>query len=113
MRLARRRFFHLATGAIAAANYPHSAFALDYPRRPITIVVPFAAGGATDVLARVLADAMGKSLGQTMIVENVTGAAGSIGVSRVARAVADGYTLSVSHCSSASRTACRPKICRS
>src|SRR6516162_3057990 len=66
-------FFHLATGAIAAANYPHSAFALDYPRRPITIVVPFAAGGATDVLARVLADVMGKSLGQTMIVENVTG----------------------------------------
>src|SRR6516162_5027520 len=51
MRLARRRFFHLATGAIAAANYPHSAFALDYPKRPITIVVPFAAGGATDVLA--------------------------------------------------------------
>ena len=95
MRLARRRFFHLATGAIAAANYPHSAFALDYPKRPITIVVPFAAGGATDVLARVLADAMGKSLGQTMIVENVTGAAGSIGVSRVARAVADGYTLSI------------------
>ena len=95
MRLARRRFFHLATGAIAAANYPHSAFALDYPKRPITIVVPFAAGGATDVLARVLVDAMGKSLGQTMIVENVTGAAGSIGVSRVARAVADGYTLSI------------------
>src|SRR5215467_6875898 len=87
MRLARRKFFHVAAGAIAAANYPHSALALNYPTRPITIVVPFAAGGATDVLARVLADAMGKSLGQTMIVENVTGAAGSIGVSRVARAV--------------------------
>src|SRR6516164_3527642 len=95
MRLARRGFFHLATGAIAAANYPHSAFALDYPTRPITIVVPFAAGGATDVLARVLADAMGKSLGQTVIVEDVTGAAGGIGVARVVRAPADGYTLSV------------------
>src|SRR6516162_7203862 len=95
MRLARRRFFHLATGAIAAANYPHSAFALDYPKRPITIVVPFAAGGATDVLARVLADAMGKSLGQTIIVEDVTGAAGSIGVARVVRSAPDGYTLSV------------------
>ena len=95
MRLARRKFIHLAAGAMAASNYPHSAFALDYPTRPITIVVPFAAGGATDVLARVLADAMGKSLGQTMIVENVTGAAGSIGVSRVVRAVADGYTLSI------------------
>ena len=95
MRLTRRKFFHVAAGAIAAANYPHSALALNYPTRPITIVVPFAAGGATDVLARVLADAMGKSLGQTMIVENVTGAAGSIGVSRVARAVPDGYTLSI------------------
>lgn len=95
MGLARRKVLHLAAGAMAATNYSHSAFALDYPSRPITIVVPFAAGGATDVLARVLADAMGKSFGQTMIVENVTGAAGSIGVSRVARAVADGYTLSI------------------
>jgi len=94
MKLARRKFLRLAAGATAAANLP-PAFALDYPARPITIVVPFAAGGATDVLARVLADAMGKSLGQTMIVENVTGAAGSIGVSRVARAPADGYTLSI------------------
>ena len=85
MRLARRNFLHLAAGAMAAANYPRSAFALDYPTRPITIVCPFAAGGATDVLARVLADPMSKSLGQTIIVENVTGAAGSIGVTRVVR----------------------------
>jgi len=95
MTLARRRFLHLVAGATAAASYPYSASALDYPIRPITIVVPFAAGGATDVLARVLADAVGKSLGQTIIVENVTGAAGSIGVSRVVRAPADGYTLSI------------------
>ena len=58
-------------------------------------MVPFAAGGATDVLARVLADPMGKSLGQTIIVEDITGAAGAIGVARVVRASADGYTLSV------------------
>ena len=83
--MARRKFLHLAGGAAATASFSHAAFALDYPTRPMTIVVPFAAGGATDVLARVLADAMGKSLGQTMIVENVTGAAGTIGVSRVAR----------------------------
>jgi tripartite-type tricarboxylate transporter receptor subunit TctC len=95
MSLARRKFLHLAGGAAATASFSHAAFALDYPTRPITIVVPFAAGGATDVLARVLADAMGKSLGQTMIVENVTGAAGTIGVSRVARAAAAGYTLSI------------------
>jgi tripartite-type tricarboxylate transporter receptor subunit TctC len=57
--------------------------------------VPFAAGGATDVLARVVAESVSKSLGQTIIVENVTGAAGSIGVARVARAVGDGYTLSI------------------
>ena len=95
MRLARRKFLHLAAGAAAAASYPRAAFALDYPTRPITIVCPFAAGGATDVLARVLADPMGKSLGQTIIVENVTGAAGSIGVARVVRSPADGYTLSI------------------
>jgi tripartite-type tricarboxylate transporter receptor subunit TctC len=95
MRLARRKFLHLASGAVAAGSYSGSAFALDYPTRPITIVVPFAAGGATDVLARVLADPMSKALGQTMIVENVTGAAGSIGVSRVVRATPDGYTLSI------------------
>lgn len=95
MRIARRKLLHLGFGAATAASFPRAVVALDYPTRPITIVVPFAAGGATDVLARVLADAMGKSLGQTVIVENVTGAAGSIGVSRVARATADGYTLSI------------------
>jgi tripartite-type tricarboxylate transporter receptor subunit TctC len=95
MRLARRKFLQLASSAIAAGSYPGSAFALDYPTRPITIVVPFAAGGATDVLARVLSDPMSKALGQTMIVENLTGAAGSIGVTRVVRAPADGYTLSI------------------
>ena len=95
MRIARRKLLHLGFAAATAASFPRAVVALDYPTRPITIVVPFAAGGATDVLARVLADAMGKSLGQTMIVENVTGAAGSIGVSRVARATADGYTLSI------------------
>lgn len=96
MKLARRHFLHLMTGAAVAGGYPAaSALALDYPTRPITIVVPFAAGGATDVLARVLADAMGKSLGQTIIVEDVTGAAGSIGVARVVHSAPDGYTLSV------------------
>jgi tripartite-type tricarboxylate transporter receptor subunit TctC len=95
VKLARREFLQLITGAAVAGSLPASALALDYPTRPITIVVPFAAGGATDVLARVLADTMGKSLGQTIIVEDVTGAAGSIGVARVVRSAPDGYTLSV------------------
>jgi tripartite-type tricarboxylate transporter receptor subunit TctC len=95
MTLPRRNFLQLAAGAAAAVGGPESAFALDYPVRTITIVVPFAAGGATDILARVVGERMSKTLGQTIIVENVTGAAGSIGVARVVRATPDGYTLSI------------------
>ena len=68
-----------------------------YPSHPITIIVPYPAGGPTDTLARILADHMKNSLGQPIIVENVSGAAGSIGVARVARAAPDGYTLSIGH----------------
>jgi tripartite-type tricarboxylate transporter receptor subunit TctC len=73
------------------------AFAQDFPNRPITVVVPFSAGGPTDALIRTLADRMRVSLGQSILVENVTGAAGTIGVGRVARAPGDGYTLSFGH----------------
>lgn len=65
-----------------------------YPARPITMVVPFPAGGPTDVIARIVAERMRGSLGQPIVVENVTGASGSIGVGRVAKAAPDGYTLS-------------------
>jgi tripartite-type tricarboxylate transporter receptor subunit TctC len=68
-----------------------------YPSRPITIVVPFSAGGPTDTIGRIMAERMRVPLGQTVIVENVTGAAGSIGVGKVARAAPDGYTLSLGH----------------
>jgi len=71
--------------------------AQNYPSRPVTIVVPFAAGGPTDVVARILAEGMRPSLGQQVLIENVTGAAGSIGVGRVARAAPDGYTVSIGH----------------
>jgi tripartite-type tricarboxylate transporter receptor subunit TctC len=68
-----------------------------YPSRPVTMVVPFAAGGPTDIIARILADRMSATLGQSVVIENVGGAAGSVGVGRVARAAADGYTLSIGH----------------
>jgi tripartite-type tricarboxylate transporter receptor subunit TctC len=81
----------LLWGGIAGAS------AQVYPSRPITMVVPFAAGGPVDTVARILSEPMRASLGQSIIVENVTGAAGSIGVGRVARAAPDGYTLSIGH----------------
>ena len=84
----------LASLASAAAlTIITDASAQGYPSRPITMVVPFAAGGTGDTLARRLAEPMRLSLGQTIIIENVTGAGGSIGVGRVARAEPDGYTL--------------------
>jgi tripartite-type tricarboxylate transporter receptor subunit TctC len=73
------------------------AVAETFPSRPITIIVPFPAGGSTGALARILLEPMQKALGQPIIIENVGGAGGSIGVGRVARAAPDGYTLSLSH----------------
>jgi len=71
------------------------AFAEQYPSRPITIIVPFSAGGPTDTLARLLAESMRKTLGQTIVVENITGAGASIGVTRAIQSPPDGYTLSI------------------
>src|SRR6516162_9620252 len=88
----------LIIAALAAALAGMTtASADDYPTRPITIIVPFAAGGPTDVVARILAEGMHPLLGQPVLVENVAGAAGSIGVGRVARSAPDGYTLSIGH----------------
>jgi len=93
-----RRAFAAALGAGATLLLcAASAAAQVYPSRPVTIIVPFAAGGPSDVLARILGDHMRTSLGQTFVVENVTGAGGSIGVSRAVRAPADGYTISFGH----------------
>jgi len=71
------------------------ADAQGYPARPITMIVPFPAGGATDTLARFLGEKMRRILGQPVIIENIAGAAGSIGVGRAVRSPADGYTLSI------------------
>jgi tripartite-type tricarboxylate transporter receptor subunit TctC len=91
----RRRFLNLAVGAAAFPAVSRFAWAQAYPSRPITVVVPVAPGGATDVIARMMAERMRSSLGQPVIVENVTGAGGTIAVGRVARAAPDGYTLSL------------------
>ena len=93
MEFPRRTFLSLAGAVAAAPAMLHSAFALDYPTRPITIIVPFPAGGPVDTLARLLSEPMRIALGQPLIVENVGGAGGSIAVARVARAEPDGYTM--------------------
>lgn len=82
----------LTFNASAQTSAPSSAAAA-YPSRPVTLVIPFPAGGATDVLGRALAVKLGAALGQTVVVENRTGAGGSVGASSVAKAAPDGYTL--------------------
>ncbi|MBS0222995.1 MAG: tripartite tricarboxylate transporter substrate binding protein BugD [Proteobacteria bacterium] len=80
-----------------AATAAAPAFGDTYPSRPITMVVPFAAGGPTDLMARVVGERMTKELGRQFVIENATGAAGTIGVGKVARAASDGYTISIGH----------------
>ena len=95
MTLPRRRFLRLTAGAIAVPARAGIGRAQDYPARPITMIVPFPPGGPNDTLGRLMAERMRTSLGQPVIVENVSGANGTIGVGRVARAAADGYTIGV------------------
>jgi tripartite-type tricarboxylate transporter receptor subunit TctC len=95
----RRQFLNLAAGAASLSAVSHvakaQAQAQAYPTRPIIMIGPYAAGGSTDVIGRVLAERMRASLGQPVIMENVVGGGGSIGVGRAARSAADGYTLSI------------------
>ena len=91
----RRDFIKAAAGA--AALWPAVGRAQTFPSRSITLIVPFAAGGPTDVLARILAEHMRGTLGQTVLIENVTGASGAIAGLRAARATADGYALTIGH----------------
>src|ERR1700754_2120742 len=93
MRIPRRRFLHLAAGAAALPVAPRMAYADTYPSRPVRIIVGFAAGGATDIQARLAGQWLSDHLGQQFIVENRAGASGNIGTEAVAKAPADGYTL--------------------
>jgi len=99
MKFPRRQFLHLAARAVALPAVSRIACAQSYPSRPITMVVPYPAGGGADAVARVAAERMRAFLGQPIIIENVGGASGGTGTARVARAAPDGYTLGVGNLS--------------
>jgi tripartite-type tricarboxylate transporter receptor subunit TctC len=100
MKLQRRIFLQFAGAAAIAPGTSRVAIAQTYPTRPITMIVASAAGAAVDTIGRVLAERMRRPLGQPVIIENVGGADGSIGVGRVARAKPDGYTIDLGFASS-------------
>src|SRR5262245_39722759 len=95
MHLPRRRFMQLGAGVAVLPALPHLARAQAYPTRSVTIICPFAAGGPTDVCARIVGDHMSRTLGQQFIVENVVGAGGTTGSTRAMRAAPDGYTIQI------------------
>ena len=93
MKLPRRRFLHLAAGAAALPAVSRIARAQAYPSRPVRIIVGFAAGGATDITARLIGQWLSERLGQPFVIENRPGAGSNIGTEAVVRAPPDGYTL--------------------
>ena len=97
MRSALRTIVVAVVLGLFQAAAPHTAGAQSYPTRPVTLIVPYPAGGPSDVLTRILAERLKTALGQPIVIENVTGAGGSIGVGRVARSAPDGYTLAIGH----------------
>jgi tripartite-type tricarboxylate transporter receptor subunit TctC len=101
LKLPRRQFLHLAVGAAACQVASRTASAQSYPSRPVRIVVGYAAGGGTDIVARLMGQWLSERLGQQVVIENRTGAATNIGTEAVVRAPADGYTLLLAHTANA------------
>jgi tripartite-type tricarboxylate transporter receptor subunit TctC len=95
--MTRSSTFTVLAGALAMTLFAGDAGAQNYPTRPITVIVPFAAGGPTDVIARIVGESMSRNLGQQLVVENVGGAGGTTGITRGSQATPDGYTIMMGH----------------
>ncbi|MDP1876133.1 MAG: tripartite tricarboxylate transporter substrate-binding protein, partial [Actinomycetota bacterium] len=97
MRFNRRAILTGALATIAAFASQDVVAQTAFPTKPITLILPAASGGPTDTVARLIAESMGKTLGQTVLVENVAGASGTLGMARLSKSAADGYTIAVWH----------------
>ena len=106
----RRKFIHLAAGALATPALPRLASAQSWPARPIRAMIPFSAGSSLDIVGRIVLDPLASQLGQTIVVENRGGAGGTIGTAMVAKSEPDGYTLLINASAHSSAPAAYPNI---